>query len=79
MAYFTVRFNSRVIIYERKMFIRLATGEEEQIEIMPPTTQSPNKCLVSLWKVHYLYQLMPQFRLRKQGNVTKAIRAGALV
>ena len=48
MAYFTVRFNSRVIIYERKMFIRLATGEEEQIEIMPPTTQSPNKCLVSL-------------------------------
>ena len=25
MGYFQVRYNSRVIIYERKMFIRLAT------------------------------------------------------
>ena len=26
MEYFPVRYDSRVIIYERKMFIRLATG-----------------------------------------------------
>ena len=26
MGYFQVRYASRVIIYERKMFIRLATG-----------------------------------------------------
>ena len=26
MGYFRVRYNSRVVIYERKMFIRLATG-----------------------------------------------------
>jgi len=26
MGYFTVRYDSRVVIYERKMFIRLATG-----------------------------------------------------
>ena len=26
MGYFPVRYNSRVVIYERKMFIRLATG-----------------------------------------------------
>ena len=26
MGYFQVRYDSRVIIYERKMFIRLATG-----------------------------------------------------
>ena len=26
MGYFPVRYDSRVIIYERKMFIRLATG-----------------------------------------------------
>ena len=26
MGYFPVRYNSRVIIYERKMFIRLPTG-----------------------------------------------------
>ena len=25
MGYFPVRYNSRVVIYERKMFIRLAT------------------------------------------------------
>ena len=28
MGYFPVRYDSRVIIYERKMFIRLATGTE---------------------------------------------------
>ena len=27
MGYFPVRYDSRVVIYERKMFIRLATGE----------------------------------------------------
>ena len=26
MGYFQVRYDSRVVIYERKMFIRLATG-----------------------------------------------------
>ena len=26
MGYFPVRYDSRVVIYERKMFIRLATG-----------------------------------------------------
>ena len=26
MEYFQVRYDSRVVIYERKMFIRLATG-----------------------------------------------------
>ena len=26
MGYFPVRYNSRVVIYKRKMFIRLATG-----------------------------------------------------
>ena len=26
MEYFLVRYDSRVVIYERKMFIRLATG-----------------------------------------------------
>ena len=26
MGYFPVRYESRVVIYERKMFIRLATG-----------------------------------------------------
>ena len=28
MEYFQVRYNSRAIIYERKMFIRLATGAD---------------------------------------------------
>ena len=27
MGYFQVRYDSRVVIYERKMFIRLATGK----------------------------------------------------
>ena len=27
MGYFLVRYDSRVVIYERKMFIRLATGQ----------------------------------------------------
>ena len=27
MGYFPVRYDSRVVIYERKMFIRLATGD----------------------------------------------------
>ena len=26
MGYFPVRYDSRVVIYDRKMFIRLATG-----------------------------------------------------
>ena len=29
MEYFLVRYDSRVVIYERKMFIRLATGHTE--------------------------------------------------
>ena len=28
MGYFSVRFDSRVVIYEHKMFIRLATGRK---------------------------------------------------
>ena len=28
MGYFPVKYDSRVIIYEHKMFIRLATGDE---------------------------------------------------
>ena len=28
MGYFPVRWDSRVVIYERKMCVRLATGEE---------------------------------------------------
>ena len=31
MVYFPVKYNSRVVIYERKMFIRLATGNCEYI------------------------------------------------
>ena len=31
MGYFPVRYDSRVIIYERKMFIRLATGHSDSI------------------------------------------------
>ena len=30
MGYFQVRYNSRVVIYERKMFIRLTTGHQIQ-------------------------------------------------
>ena len=30
MEYFQVRYDSRVVIYERKMFIRLATGQIKQ-------------------------------------------------
>ena len=29
MGYFKVRYDSRVVIYERKMFIRLATGRAD--------------------------------------------------
>ena len=29
MRYFPVRYDSRVVIYERKMFIRLATGHKD--------------------------------------------------
>ena len=31
MGYFPVRFDSRVVIYERKMFIRLAAGCESAV------------------------------------------------
>ena len=31
MEYFQVRYDSRVIIYERKMFIRLATGKADRV------------------------------------------------
>ena len=30
MGYFPIRDDSRVVIYEHKMFIRLATGQFEQ-------------------------------------------------
>ena len=30
MGYFQVRSDSRVVIFERKMFIRLSTGNEER-------------------------------------------------
>ena len=32
MRYFSVRYDSRVVIYERKMFIRLATGKKGQYD-----------------------------------------------
>ena len=34
MGYFPVRYDSRVVIYKRKMFIRLATGAEIQLSIL---------------------------------------------
>ena len=35
MEYFLVRYDSRVVNYERKMFIRLATGHhEKQIKLV---------------------------------------------
>ena len=37
MGYFPVRYDSRVVIYERKIFIRLATGIEEVIDQRVPT------------------------------------------
>ena len=33
MGYFPVRYDSRVVIYEHKMFIRLATGFDPDIKI----------------------------------------------
>ena len=33
MGYFPVSYDSRVIIYERKMFIRLATGKFSELPI----------------------------------------------
>ena len=33
MGYFQVRYGSRVVIYERKMFIRLATVRNDYIDI----------------------------------------------
>ena len=39
MGYFPVRYDSRVIIYERKMFIRLATGEyHNELYALPTST-----------------------------------------
>ena len=35
MGYFPVRYNSRVVIYERKMFIRFSTGCPQQIFSIP--------------------------------------------
>ena len=35
MGYFPVRYNSRVVIYERKMFIRFSTGCTQQILSIP--------------------------------------------
>ena len=36
MAYFPVRYDSRVVIYERKMYIRLATDRlKKEIERRP--------------------------------------------
>ena len=32
MGYFSVRYDSRVVIYEHKMFIRLATGKKGQYD-----------------------------------------------
>ena len=33
MGYFPVMYDSRVVIYERKMFKRLATGFDHQVNI----------------------------------------------
>ena len=49
MGYFPVRYDSRVVIYERKMFIRLATGLNK-VSNSASTTQRlikvPEKILV---------------------------------
>ena len=44
MGYFPVRYNSRVIIYERKMFIRLATGEYHNELYALPTSTMGGSC-----------------------------------
>ena len=33
MGYFPVRYDSRVVIYERKMFIRLATDRPDSVKL----------------------------------------------
>ena len=45
MGYFQVRYDSRVVIYERKMFIRLATGVECE------DSKNPWAVLVVKWSV----------------------------
>ena len=53
MGHFPVRYDSRVVIYEHKMFIRLATGHG--IYLMPRGKQihmDPVPCVIKqLWGV----------------------------
>ena len=44
MEYFQVRYDSRVVIYDRKLFIRLATGVDSKVVI---------SCDTNLWILAY--------------------------
>ena len=52
MGYFQVRYDSRVVNYERKLFIRLATGHIGVFEVVTRTAQlhtylaTPNKIML---------------------------------
>ena len=48
MGYFPVRYDFKVVIYERKMFIRLATGLHE-----PLSASKPFVFLIKLRKSFY--------------------------
>ena len=56
MGYFPVRYDSRVIIYERKMFIRLATGLKRGLNLPRPISLGANRLSLSLivYQIHSL-------------------------
>ena len=56
MEYFQVRYDSRVIIYERKMFIRLATGKAKggKREFKKTTTSCFQKTYLSFFKMIFV-------------------------
>ena len=60
MLYFQVRYDSRVVIYERKMFIRLATGHNR---------------IKKIYAAYFLYRIKPalRFPLNKTLNYTAII------
>ena len=60
MLYFQVRYDSRVVIYERKMFIRLATGHNR---------------IKKIYAAYFLYRIKPalRFPLNKTLNYTALV------
>ena len=71
MGYFPVRYNSRVVIYEHKMFIRFATGVKSDCSVNGTTNLCPSMLKYRKAILHYFDFILQHPRRNKTDHFMK--------